>query len=495
MSNRKKELGQFFTDPNIAKFMAKMAISDNTKNLLDPAVGPGIFVEKAHELSKKLNIECFEVDNKMIDEYKKNINFDTSIKNEDYLYSTTELFDAIICNPPYNKFQKIKDRKELIKLFEKKYGIKLSGYTNYCMYFLIKSLNEIKTNGKCIYIIPYEFMNAGYGEVIKEYLLRDKKLTKIIRFDSQIKLFDDAMTTSCILCFENKNNDYIDFINVDSLEDFDYICNNNYETVEIKRYSYSDLDAKEKWLKYFNVEKENYKNLIQFKDYSKVKRGIATGSNNFFNLNVEMINKYKLSKEVCIPCVTKSPDIKKMIITNSYFDELVSQGKKMYIFDGRNKKSKFDDEYIQYGESMNVDKSYLNSHRVPWYGIEDKDSAPIWISVFSRDKLKIIRNELMIKNLTTFHGIYPNFKDEESINIFYCYLITPIAQKILRMNKREYGEGLDKFEPNDLNNAKILDFSVIEKKDKIEILKIYEILKNTDVVPIERLEEIFLKYL
>ena len=208
-----------------------------------------------------------------------------------------------------------------------------------------------------------------------------------------------------------------------------------------------------------------------------------------------MIKKHKLSDEVCIPCITKSPDIKKIIMTQEYYDELVSQDKKMYVFDGRKAISINDKNYIMYGEEQKVNKSYLNSHRVPWYGIEDKAAAPIWISVFSRDRLKIIRNEIMIKNLTTFHGIYPNDNNEENINIFFCYLQTPIAQKILRLNKREYGEGLDKFEPNDLNNAMILDINKIKDEDRKKVLDIYLACKANNILDVEGLNTIFSQYI
>ena len=493
--NDKKKLGQFFTDPYIAEFMTKLTVNNKTKTFLDPAVGPGIFVEKAHIINEKMEITSYEIDKKMITKYKNNISFDSILKNEDYLYSESMKYDSIVCNPPYNKFQEIDDRKELIPMFEKKYGIKMSGYSNYCMYFLIKSLNELNENGKCTYIIPYEFMNAGYGEQIKKYILENKMLKKIIKFDSQMKLFDDAMTTSCILYFENKKQESINFIEIRSMDDFDNICKDKYEDINNIKYDYSELNYKEKWSKYFKKNNSEFRNLIKFNEYAKVKRGIATGNNNFFNLNKTIIDKYLLSDNVCIPCVTKSPDIQKLIMTKEYFDELVSKDKKMYVFDGRNKKSNNDDKYIVYGEDMGVNKSYLNSHRDPWYGIEDKEPAPMWISVFSRDKLKIIRNEIMIKNLTTFHGIYPTNNNEEDINIFFCYLQTPIAQKILRMNKREYGEGLDKFEPNDLNNAMILNLDVISKEDKKDILNIYNLCKNGELLDIDNLNSIFMKYI
>ena len=146
--NSKKKLGQFFTNPSIAEFMAKLVVDDSTKTLLDPAVGPGIFVEKTNMISNKIDITCYEIDNKMITEYKKNIKFDTNLVKKDYLTSNNNKYDSIIANPPYNKFQEIDNRKDLIDLFKRKYSIKLSGYSNYCIYFLIKSLNELNPNGK-----------------------------------------------------------------------------------------------------------------------------------------------------------------------------------------------------------------------------------------------------------------------------------------------------------------------------------------------------------
>ena len=255
--NSKKKLGQFFTNPSIAEFMAKLVVDDSTKTLLDPAVGPGIFVKKANMISNKIDITCYEIDNKMITEYKKNIKFDTNVVKKDYLTSNNNKYDSIIANPPYNKFQEIDNRKDLIHLFERKYSIKLSGYSNYCIYFLIKSLNELNPNGKCAYIIPYEFMNAGYGEIVKEYILKTKMLSKIIKFDSNIKLFNDAMTTSCILYFENRQHTDVEFISIKSMDDFKNIYDNEYSELECNCYSYSDLDVREKWLKYFKKNNNN----------------------------------------------------------------------------------------------------------------------------------------------------------------------------------------------------------------------------------------------
>ena len=132
--------------------------------------------------------------------------------------------------------------------------------------------------------------------------------------------------------------------------------------------------------------------------------------------------------------------------------------------------------------------------------MEEKQIAPIWISVFNRNGLKVIRNETLTKNLTTFHGIYFNdkFLNEDFINIFYCYLLTPICQTLLKESKREYGGGLDKFEPNDLNNAKVLDLSMISDKDTCEILALYNQIRDNQhdfSTIVERLNNVFTSYM
>ena len=61
-------------------------------------------------------------------------------------------------------------------------------------------------------------------------------------------------------------------------------------------------------------------------------------------------------------------------------------------------------------------------------------------------------------------------------------------------NKREYGDGLDKFEPNDLNNSKIIDIKNLTAEIKTKILACYDELKklNGDSnVVIQKLDDIF----
>jgi adenine-specific DNA-methyltransferase len=61
-------------------------------------------------------------------------------------------------------------------------------------------------------------------------------------------------------------------------------------------------------------------------------------------------------------------------------------------------------------------------------------------------------------------------------------------------NKREYGDGLDKFEPNDLNNSKIIDIKNLAGDIKLKVLTCYDELKKSNgdsSVVIRKLDDIF----
>lgn len=492
---KKNNLGQFYTPQPIAKFMAEWVLKNNNGELLDPAVGLGVFLLEAKKIRSDVKMTAFEIDDKTVVKLNELCKFNFDLYQTDYLsYFSDEKYSAIICNPPYNKFQQINNRVKYNKVFSDKYGVKLSGYSNLYIYFLIKSINELKEGGRCCYIIPYEFLNTGYGQIVKQYLLNLKIIKHIIKFNSNLKLFSDAMTTSCILCLEKTKNEYVDFISVDCIENLSFPFSDNI----IKTFNINDIDAKKKWSHYFkDKQSDKYSNLVKFSSIAIVKRGIATGNNSFFTLTQNKIDKLNLSKDVCIPCITKALYIDRYILTNDYVKHLINENKSMFIFDGTKASTQFDFDYIQHGESCGVNKSYLVAHRRPWFSIEKKQVAPILISVFSREKLKVVKNEVNIKNLATFHGVYfINNVTDDYVTTFFCYLITPIAQEILKLNKREYGEGLNKFEPNDLNNAMVFDITNLSFDDKNKINKIYNLLKqDNNIEHINELNEIFIKYI
>lgn len=489
-----KKYGQFFTNSLIADFMCSWACCD-ARTILDPAVGNSVFFIHTKKYNKNSEMTGYEIDSKILNYFGNPTN--ANIINNDYLFNDWEKkYDAIICNPPYNKFQSVSNRMEIIDIIEEHTGIKYSTYTNLYILFLMKSIFQMSENGKLAYIIPTEFLNSDYGVPIKQLLLKQHLLRAIINFENNQELFFNATTTCCIILLDKQPKSYVEFYNLSNINDLKNISIGTNSTHCVCK-NFEKLNAKEKWRAILNQEEIcNYRNLTYFSKFCNVSRGIATGANSFFCLSYTEALENKIPFSCLTKCICKSADVKTAIFTEENFDQLVNDEKKVFLLDIGEEDAPNVDKYIEKGREKGIDKRYLPSCRFPWFSMEQKKVAPIWVSSGYRSNMKFVRNLAEIKTLTTFHSVYINKDYEFYTDVIFCYLLTPIAQKIIRENRKELGNGFNKFQPNDLNNAQMLDISMICENDIIKIQKIYHDMKyKITSSHLEELNNIFLFYL
>jgi adenine-specific DNA-methyltransferase len=482
----RKKFAQFFTPFPIADLMAKWLLGNPTLHtVLEPAFGLGVFSRAILNRKEDVDIKGFEIDATIFEKAKNQFDDseNVSIFMQDYMYNDWHnKYDGIICNPPYFKFHDY-DNKNILKDIEAHLNCKLNGFTNLYNLFLLKSIHQLNKNGRCAYIIPSEFLNSDYGKLVKTYLIKSRTLRHIIVVDFEENVFDDALTTaSIILCANDNETDEVQFSNVQSMKDLEHIediithypLSKNAHQV----YAFSELNPDIKWKAYY--QKQNaikFKNLVPFSNYAKVVRGIATGSNEFFTFNQSKAKTFSIDKKHLLPCICKAIDSKKTFFTQSDFEALASNDKPIYLLNAVNSNDDAVNQYLKKGEEEAIDKKFLTASRNPWYALENRPPAPIWVSVFNRTGLRFIRNEANISNLTSFHCVYPkqeNLFAQVDIDLFFAYLLTNTAKQIFEDNCREYGNGLQKFEPNDINKGKMLDLDIMDEMSKKQILTLYK---------------------
>ena len=501
LKHRRKH-GQFFTPDIIADIMnAWITANKSCKTILDPALGLGAFFKEILNNNKrKYDLYGYEIDEKILESCKNIFSDKIKYYNMDFLTSDiAEKFDGIICNPPYLKFQEYESREIIVEKFCKKYTINLSSLTNLYSFFLIKALKYLNNKGRAAFIVPSEFMNADYGVEIKKYILESGMLRYIIVFSTIFKIFPDVNTTTCILLFENGEPPLnIEFINIDTPEDLGalkkYLEGNKQDDFQkrcIKEFKKTDVDYDIKWRSYYKEENaKKYKNIIRLDHYGKVSRGIATGANKYFMFNKSKIEEYKIDKKYLIPCISKAQYIKTAFFNQSDFERIYEEQKNCFLL-SINKDMILDDNvlaYLKLGEELEINKTYLNSNRNPWYRMEKRRIPDIWVSAFNRNKLKFVLNETNTVNLTSFHGIYLKETAKGEIELLMAYFLTDVSREILEDNRREYGGGLSKFEPNDLNNGYVINLEVLTATEKCQVLSIYNEIKTMKDVGQESVE-------
>ena len=184
-----KELGQIYTSEKTALLM--ISLIKNNGTTLEPSCGDGIFLS----LLKDRKITALEIDK----EIKKEIKKDNILNIDFFDYSTSNLFDTIIGNPPYVEHKSIiteTKNKLNLNLFNKK--------TNLYLFFIEKCIKHLKENGELIFIVPRDFTHLTSAIKLNEFIYKQGTITDFYDL-SDTKVFEKADIDVCIFRFQKGN--------------------------------------------------------------------------------------------------------------------------------------------------------------------------------------------------------------------------------------------------------------------------------------------------
>ncbi len=482
--DHRRDYGQFFTPFDVAVFMCRWVMSPGTKEVYDPSFGLGAFFKAAQSVDARVTFRASEIDSRILDFYShtsgnpKNLH----VVREDYLSAWNQQHEAIVCNPPYMRFQLFNNRDDVFASFTKHLNCRLSGYTNIASAFLMKSIAELRPSGRLAYIMPLEFLNTGYGKAIKSRLLSDGLLKVLIRINPEKDVFPDATTSVGIVLVENDGIDSpVRFYLASSVSDLTSLL----ETAPTKEIARHDLKPDDKWLKHFDERHSNFHSpdLVTIDTYGSFKRGIATGANEFFAMSRSEADRRHLPRSAFIRCITRSAQVTGSVFTEGGLDALDSADAPVLLLNLNGAVAGPERAYLKYGEEQGFHQRYLTKARTPWYKLEKRTAAPLLFGVFSRERFKVIRNLSTAVNLTCYHGFYPNLFGQTIVDLLFLYFQSRTARRLLELNMRRYGDLLDKFEPNDLNRALAPSVDWFAKLPSDAVGKALESCRNGNGLP------------
>ena len=183
-----KELGVVLTPPKTADYIvSRLGSIKHNQKVLDPCVGPGIFVKSLLKSGvAKSQIFCHDINS----DYKTNIeDLGVIFKTVDNLLSFNSEcygeYDFIVGNPPYlNKASNYvrKNRTELKKI----YG-KINAHETYSM-FIVNSIWRLKEGGKLGFITSDSFLTLNTHSKLRNFILNNCLINEILL--APINLFD-----------------------------------------------------------------------------------------------------------------------------------------------------------------------------------------------------------------------------------------------------------------------------------------------------------------
>lgn len=277
--DKRKAIGQFFTSPETAMYMASMFATPNKENLaiLDPGAGSGILTAalvdrlQSDTTLKHITVTCYETSEDVLPILEKNLEYvkahsripvDYEIITENYITTqgkafqdrkSAKVYDLIICNPPYKKI--MKNAAEATSMPDVCYGA-----PNLYFLFTAMGLFNLEKYGEMVFIIPRSWTSGAYFRAFRHYLLNNGTLKQIHLFVSRDRVFEresvlqetiiikmdkfskrDSVKITC----SNSNSDFYDITTIDvpysnivmGSEQYVYLVTNQDELAVLQRMS------------------------------------------------------------------------------------------------------------------------------------------------------------------------------------------------------------------------------------------------------------------
>lgn len=459
----RRNFGQHFTPQRIAAWMAAYVLQPGTRSVLDPAVGTGVLLEALLQQpgwNPEIALSAVDVDPAILRVLAHNLDAAAppklTIRQQDFLLDPDETrYDAIICNPPYIRHRRLRDRQTLLGDLERQLDLKLSAFSNSYVLFILKIATRLAAHGRAAIITPFEYLNANFGVPIRSFLMRQNLVDGLALFDHTRLVFDDANTTACVLLLRagRASDDPIAFVHVADeaeLAPIDLLPERT-----ISHYRMSDLDAEAKWLPLFPAMPTAPawlpdRRMVPLKDLADVRRGIATGANDFFTLTEVERAAYGIPVTHTRLCITKASHAPQLHFTADDLERLRAANKKIYLLDVQDEMPEAVRAYLDRGERLGIPRRFLPAHRAVWFAMEARPAAPLWVNAFSRRGFRFVLNDAGSANLTAFHCIYPFVTARAHMLLLAAFLNSALAATVIARQHRIYGSGLHKFEPLDV---------------------------------------------
>ncbi len=363
----------------------------------------------------------------------------------------------IIANPPYTRYQEVVPayRTAAQKIIRDETGIDVGGQAGHFVYFLLKAHNWLKTGGVAAWLLPGDFLDSRYGKAIKQYLTQQVALRRVHFFDDKDFQFENALVTSCLIIFEKSESKTSDPVQISwkgSIE----------KPTDSISISSRDLVASSNW-RTLNLKIEPNRTGIVIGDLFRVRRGIATGANQYFILTEEEVSKYEIPRTAIKPILPKVNSIRSDVIESDQ-DGLPVGIERLFVIDTAYLESDIAVRFPGFNAYLSkirgeVMGSTLVKSRKIWYQQEQRDASPFLVSYMGRQGIRAFRNRSAAIATNSYLMLYPRMQESEIDDKILLDLFEVLRSAVSPSNiipfARQYSGELQKLEPKALTKLPV----------------------------------------
>ncbi|KOO15518.1 N-6 DNA methylase [Vibrio xuii] len=352
---RKRELGAYYTPPELSQVLADWAIQRAEKTILEPSFGGCGFFHSS--ISRLRDLGCtapekqiygvdidehaFQILNK---EFGEDVDTDQRYLLKDFIkaqpndFAINE-FDVVLGNPPYVSMHNMTEAQrescdEVLR--NSPFAAKTMGRNaSLWAFFLLHSLTFLREGGRVAWVLPSSLLHADYAAKLVEIHQKHFEQIKVLKLAERFFKEEGAKETSIILLAEGFHREALEPVNlaisvVDDIQELKQAIEQTHEPIatNLKDYKIDIVSAGAKFAYQTLCQQEHTSELG---DHVDIKIGMVTGANKYFIINRSTADEYKLPGDVLKPVVGRFSHLHGIQHTKLKHRSNVEQDKRAYV--------------------------------------------------------------------------------------------------------------------------------------------------------------------
>lgn len=459
------------TPPELAREIAGYAVAQIERNRFpihfgDPAVGTGAFYSALLQVLPQKKIASaigIDINTQQVAAAQwRWAHRGMEVMLGDYLHmERLPPRTLILANPPYLRHQGIRSeyKQELRERASASMGMRVSARSGLYVYFLLLSHAWMGPDAVAAWIIPSEFMQTAYGAAIRHYLTHRVQLVRIHQFGHDDPQFENALVLPAVVVFRNRPPcaGHTALLSVGGT-----LASPEVSTpVRVET-----LSRQSKWLIKRRPPRARRSSSIRIGDIFVVRRGIATGSNDFFVMKRTEAARLGIPAAALRPVLPKArtletdivereadgyPKVYPQLCLLDYHlpeDEIRTQHPRLM-------------EYLMTAKDLGILERNLVRKRHPWYRQERREPAPFLCTYMGRSRadvppIRFIWNKSDAVAINTYLMLYPRaalatiLRERPEVAAELFALLQETARETMSESWRVHAGGLHKIEPGEL---------------------------------------------